>query len=70
MSEDEGGAAAPSNLDRLLAQLPEGGIAHRLAIARKAAATDTVAGDALKKVIEDRKGELRKKYGTGTDHEA
>jgi hypothetical protein len=65
---DEGEPAPVRNIDRLLSKLADGSLAHRLATARKAATNDTGAVDSLEKVIEDRKGELRKEYDTGTDH--
>jgi hypothetical protein len=47
-------AAAISNIDRLLSNLLEGSLAHRLAVACKITKTDTPAGAALKKIVDDR----------------
>jgi hypothetical protein len=65
---DEGEPAPVKNIDRLLSKLAEGSVAHRLTTARKAATNDAGAVHSLEKVIEDRKGELRRKYDTGPDH--
>lgn len=65
---DRENKATPKNIDRLLSQLTNGTIAHRLAAARKAAMTDTEAVDSLKRVLEDRAEELRKQYEPGQNN--
>ena len=61
---------SPTNFERLKEKLKKDSLAARLVEAQMSAKAGGGAQAALRKVMADRLGELRKKHGGSADHQA